>query len=133
MRERIDRTRHDRMTFRVDDENIAQLRQRVGQALEPLVVARLRQPDFLVADVADQLVDIDRRDLEGFEYFGGVLGDRSEGPLQAIFRLEKILMVGNNRADREDEERQNDRSAEQPPQRSLRAPVLRPVLSGVWG
>jgi hypothetical protein len=72
------------------------------------MVTRFRKPDFLVADIADQLIDINRCDLECFEHLGRVLNNGAERSLQAILCIQKVLMVGNSRADRQDEQRQDD-------------------------
>jgi hypothetical protein len=103
------------VTFRVDDEDVAQLRQRVGQTFEAVVISRLGQADFLVADVADQLVDVDRRDLERLEHLGCVLGYRPERALQAILGVEIVLMIRNDPADRQNQQGEHDRRAQQPP------------------
>ncbi len=84
------------MSLRIDHEHIPQLGQGRRQALEPLVIAQLGEPDFLVADITDELVDIDRGDLEGFEHLRGVLGDRRQGSVEPVFRLKIVLPVVND-------------------------------------
>ena len=130
---RVDRAGHDRMAFRIDHEHVAELRQGRRQTLEPLVITQFGEPDFLVAHIADQLIDVDRRDLEGLEHLGGVLGNGRQRAVKPVLRVDEILPVGDHRSDREHEQRQDDRCAQQPPQRALRAPGRCPALSRVWG
>ncbi len=127
-RHRIHRAGHQRMTVTIDDPQIRELRQRIGQRLQASMIRALGGADALIVDVDQHLVEVTRRQVEGLEHLERVFVDAGQRPIQPVARIRHVIAVGDHRGDRENHQRQDDRRRQQPAQRALGAPCLRNLV-----
>ena len=107
------------MAVGIDDPDVGELRQRIGERLDAAVEIGFVAADLIVGHILQHLVEIARGKLDRLEHFHGVLVDRAEVALQAVLRLRHMLAVGDRRAGDEHRDRKHDDGRKQPVHRPV--------------
>ncbi len=85
------------MTLRVDNPQIAQLRQTVDEVADAQAIVLLAVADVGVAaasaDPVEHFFEITLADLECLEHLDGMLLHDVDGALQPVFRVDDVLVI----------------------------------------